>query len=198
MAYFYAALWPDFTLPLTDADIPRFAALDVMAQTTPIWHSKVPEYADRLGARADHLFRINSIANAGARVIFGSDYPVAGLAPLVPLFNIETGHTRQEIGSPDTPILQTAEERLSVKRLIQGYTRDAAYLLHMEDELGTLEVGKLADIIVLDQNIIETPANEISNTVVKRTFVDGELVHERTLKHDWQDVNIWILGKPPF
>ncbi|NOY84164.1 MAG: amidohydrolase [Nitrospirae bacterium] len=108
------------------ADLPRFAQLDVMAQTTPIWHSKVPGYADALGMRADRLFSFNAIVKTGARVIFGSDYPVAGLAPLVPVFNIETGHTRREIGLPASAVLLPKNERLSVQQLIKGYTRDAA------------------------------------------------------------------------
>ncbi|NOY84163.1 MAG: amidohydrolase family protein [Nitrospirae bacterium] len=68
----------------------------------------------------------------------------------------------------------------------------------MEDKIGTLEVGKLADVIILDQNLIDIPAEKISDTVVNYTFVDGEMVHKRTLVHLWQDIKIWIFGEALF
>jgi predicted amidohydrolase YtcJ len=181
-------------LLVDESDLGRFAKLDVMAQTTPIWHSITPGHKEVIGERANRLFRFNTISKLGGRAIYGSDFPVGGTAGLVPLFNIETGHTRKPPGEKDAPMLLPKNERLSIAQLIRGYTRDAAYLLRMENEIGTLEVGKLADVIMLDQNIFKIPPTEISNTVVERTFIDGKQVHERGFMHDLQDIGNLLFG----
>ncbi len=62
--------------------------------------------------------------------------------------------------------------------MIRGYTIDAAYQLHMEDEIGSLEVGKKADLVVLDRNLFETDTYEIHETGVLMTLMDGEVVYE--------------------
>ena len=67
--------------------------------------------------------------------------------------------------------------RVSVEAMVRGYTVDAAYQLHMEDEIGSLEVGKRADLVVLGGNIFEVPLHEIHAARVLVTMVDGELVH---------------------
>jgi predicted amidohydrolase YtcJ len=63
--------------------------------------------------------------------------------------------------------------------MIRGYTLDAAYQLHMEEELGSLEVGKKADLVVLERDLFKVPAYEIHKVKVISTFVDGERVYSR-------------------
>ncbi|MCB9628889.1 MAG: amidohydrolase [Sandaracinaceae bacterium] len=165
---------------ITDADVPRFAELDVTAQTTPYWCSV--DYTGQelvIGPeRMQRLYRIQDLLEAGARVTFGSDFPATGsdLLSMSPLWNIEAGATRQAIGDPDAPILGGVAARTSVADLVRGYTLDAAYQLHMEDEVGSIEVGKRADLVVLGGNIFEMPLHEIHQTSVDVTMLDGVLV----------------------
>ena len=93
-----------------------------------------------------------------------------------PLWNIEAGATRQAIGDPSAPILGGVGARTSVEDMVRGYTLDAAHQLHMEDQVGSLEVGKRADLVVLAGNIFELPLHEIHQTGVDATMVDGEVV----------------------
>jgi predicted amidohydrolase YtcJ len=90
---------------------------------------------------------------------------------------MEIGHTRQNPGEPDAPVQPREAERLGVEALIRGYTIDAAYQLHMEDEIGSLEVGKLADLVVLDRNLFAVDAYEIHQAKVVMTILDGEVVY---------------------
>ena len=95
-----------------------------------------------------------------------------------PLLNIEIGHTRQIAGEPDTPIQPRASERLSLESLVRGYTMGPAQMLHMEDQIGSIEIGKKADLVVLDRNIFEIDTYSIHDTKVLLTVMDGEIVHE--------------------
>lgn len=166
---------------ITVEDVPRFAALDVTAQTTPYWFAEdYTEQALVIGeARVQRLYRISELLETGARVTFGSDFPATGeeFFAMSPLWNIEAGATRQAIGEPNAPILGGPGSRVSVEAMVRGYTVDAAYQLHMEDEIGSLEVGKRADLVVLGGNIFEVPLHEIHAARVLVTMVDGELVH---------------------
>jgi len=85
----------------------------------------------------------------------------------------------QYAGEPDSPVQPRESERLDLEPLIRGYTIDAAYQLHMEDEIGSLEVGKKADIVILDRNLFEVDPYEIHQTQVIMTVMDGEVVYER-------------------
>ena len=79
-------------------------------------------------------------------------------------------------GQPDAPIQPRESERVDIETMIRGYTIDAAYQLHMEDEIGSIEVGKKADLVVLDQNLFDIDAYEIHKTGVVMTVMDGEVV----------------------
>ncbi len=177
-----------------DADLPRFAPLGVIAQTTPLWHSYAGEAMERvLGPqRFPRIFRFQQLHHDGVRLTFGSDFPASeGLIGLSPIYNIEVGHTRQKPGQPDSPIQGSASERLDLQTLVDGYTIQAAYQLRLEQELGSIETGKRADLIVLDRNIFDIDAYEIHKTKVELTMIDGKVEHKRWLKHRILD---WYLG----
>jgi hypothetical protein len=166
---------------ITDQDLPRFAALDVIAQSTPLWAS-YDTYGEQFVSE-DHFrrfWRFKSLKDLGVRLSFGSDFPAsgAGTLGLSPVVQIEIGHTRQNPGEPDAPIQPLETERLDVESLVRGFTIDAAYQLHMEDEIGSIEVGKKADLVVLDQNIFEIGAYDIHKTQVVLTMMDGDIVYE--------------------
>jgi predicted amidohydrolase YtcJ len=165
---------------ITDQDLPRFAELDVIAQSTPLWAS-YDTYGKQFVSddQFQRYWRFNSLKELGVRLTWGSDFPAsgAGMLGMSPVIQMEIGHTRQEPGNPDAPVQPLESERLDIETLIRGYTLDAAYQLHMEDELGSLEVGKKADLVVLDRNLFETDPYEIHETEVVMTVLDGEPVY---------------------
>ncbi len=165
-----------------DEDVPRFAELDVIAQTTPLWFS-YDTYGEQFVSEDQfrRYWPFRSIADAGARVTFGSDFPAsgAGTLGLSPVVQIEIGHTRQSAGEPDAPIQPKETERLDLETLVRGFTRDAAYQLRMEDEIGSIEVGKRADLVVLDADIFEIDPYAIHETGVVMTMLDGIVVYDR-------------------
>lgn len=166
---------------ITDQDLPRFAELGVIAQSTPLWAS-YDTYGEQFVSedQFNRYWRFKGLEDLGVKLSFGSDFPAsgAGTLGLSPVIQIEIGHTRQEPGDPTAPIQPRQTERLSVERLVRGFTIDAAYQMHMDDEIGSLEVGKKADLIVLDQDIFEIDAHEIHKTQVLLTMMDGDIVYE--------------------
>lgn len=164
------------------ADAPRFGSLGVVAQTTPTWFEYDYVALDYLGReRFERLYPLASIRRQGGRVTLGSDYPVSwiGKDALNPLFNIEMAVTRQAAGSPDYPVQALISERLSVDQAIRAHTVDAAWQLGLEDQIGTLEVGKQADIVILDADPYYAAAHEIHRIRVDTTFSAGRQVFER-------------------
>lgn len=165
---------------IADQDLGRFAELDVIAQSTPLWASY-----DTFGKQFvsddqfNRFWRFKSLKDLGVRLTFGSDFPASGAGTLgmSPVVQIEIGHTRQEAGKPDALIQPRASERLDVESLVRGFTIDAAYQLHMEDDIGSLAVGKKADLVVLDRNIFEIDPYEIHKTGVTLTMMDGKIVY---------------------
>jgi predicted amidohydrolase YtcJ len=167
---------------ITDQDVPRFAELDVIAQSTPLWAS-YDTYGKQFVSddQFRRFWRFKSLKDAGARLTFGSDFPASGAGTLgmSPIVQIEMGHTRQEYGEPDSRVQPLESERLSVASLVRGFTIDAAYQLHMEDQIGSIEVGKKADLVVLDQDIFTVDPYSIHETGVVMTVMDGQVVFER-------------------
>jgi predicted amidohydrolase YtcJ len=167
---------------ITNEDLPRFAELGVIAQSTPLWAS-YDTYGRQFVSedQFSRYWRFMSLKELGVRLTFGSDFPASGAGTLgmSPIVQMEIGHTRQEPGDRNAPVQPLESERLDIDSLIRGYTIDAAFQLHMEDQLGSLEVGKLADLVVLDRNLFDTDPYEIHETEVVLTMMDGEVVYER-------------------
>ena len=164
------------------ADIERFGDLGVVAQTTPTWFEYDEIAMEFLGAeRFEQLYPLASIHRNGGRVTLGSDYPVSwiGKDALNPMFNIEMAVTRQRFGDRNYPVQARANERLSVDQAIRAHTVDAAWQLRMEDTIGTLEVGKKADLVVLTADPYVTKPHEIHKINVELTLSNGRLVYER-------------------
>jgi len=164
---------------ITDQDLPRFAKLGVIAQSTPLWAS-YDTYGKQFVSddQFERYWRFRELEDSGARLTFGSDFPAsgAGTLGLSPLMQVEIGHTRQIAGEPDALVQPRASNRLSVESLVRGFTIDAAYQLHMEDEIGSLEVGKKADLVVLGKNLFEADPYTIHDIDVVMTVLDGEVV----------------------
>ncbi|PID80008.1 hydrolase [bacterium DOLZORAL124_64_63] len=160
-----------------DKDVPRFGELDIVAQTTPAWMSQEDEVNPNLGeARSKQRYRIKSMEDGGAKVTFGSDFPVGGKYGLVPLNNIEVGMTRKGFDE-DARSLGEECEKMSLESMIKGYTINAAYQLGMEREIGSLTVGKAADIVVLDKNLFKIKPTDIHNVKVDMTIMNGKTTY---------------------
>jgi predicted amidohydrolase YtcJ len=166
---------------ITDQDLPRFAELDVIAQSTPLWAS-YDTYGEQFVSedQFNRFWRFNSLKKLGVRLTWGSDFPAsgAGTLGLSPIYQIEIGQTRQFAGEPDAPIQPRESERVDLDGMIRGYTIDAAYQLHMEDQIGSIEAGKKADLVVLDRNLFETDTYQIHEAEVLLTIMDGNVVYE--------------------
>jgi predicted amidohydrolase YtcJ len=166
------------------ADIPRLRQLDVVANFQPYWawaDKYITELTiPKLGSeRSRWLYPMGSVLNSGAIVAFGSDWFVTSGNPLL---GIETAVTRRD------PLTNTSEafidsERISLADAIAAYTINSAYVNFMEKDTGSIEVGKLADLIVIDQNLFEIEAHEISNAQVLLTLLGGNPIYgDWTLK----------------
>lgn len=163
-------------------DIARFGELGVVAQTTPTWFEYDEIAMEFLGpARFEQLYPLASIHRNGGRVTLGSDYPVSwiGKDALNPMFNIEMAVTRQRAGTPDYPVQARENERLSVDQAIRAHTIDAAWQIRLEDEIGTLEAGKKADLVVLESDPYTSDPYNIHAIEVDLTISNGRIVFER-------------------
>jgi predicted amidohydrolase YtcJ len=164
---------------ITTADILRFGKLGVIASMQPL-HSYPDEdtlsiWARNAGPeRATRAFAWNSIAASGGRLAFGSDWPVVTLSPWAGVQNALTRQTTE--GMPPGGFLP--KERVSLAQTIEAYTLGAAYAGKREKTEGSLEPGKLADLIVLSQNLFNAPPNKARQTEVLVTMVGGKVVWE--------------------
>jgi predicted amidohydrolase YtcJ len=159
------------------ADIPRFAALGVIPSFQPLWAFADGYITDLtepvLGpARSRWLYPIGSVTRAGARLAAGSDWSVSSMNPFEA---IQVAITRR---APDAPPGEPwiAEELVDLRTMLRAYTQGGAYASGTELTTGTLEVGKAADLIVLDRNIFQIPATEVHSVRVLLTLLDGREV----------------------
>ena len=165
-------------LQLVDpVDIPRMAKLGVIAVTDPHWFGMDKGYLDMMVAilgkeRTEAQLPMKSFFDAGVVVTSASDYPVTN--PAYPLTGIQKGVTRSVPGAPET--LHWPAERVTVEQMIEATTLNEAYQLLCEDRLGSITVGKEADLVVLEEDITACAPDHIADTKVLRTMVSGEWV----------------------
>jgi predicted amidohydrolase YtcJ len=169
------------------ADYPRFAALNVSATMSYQWAQRasysIGETENHLGPdRFARMEPFGSLRNAGARVISGSDWPID---PFDTFLALKVGVTRS--GDPTNPnspasydpIFEgkiNADPALSRADVLRSITMNAAYQLRMETYIGSIEVGKFADMIVLDKNFMTVPEEELARNKVLLTMVGGKTV----------------------
>ncbi len=157
-------------------DLPRFAGLGVIPSMQPTHATSDMDWVqDRLGTgRLDGSYAWRSFVDGGVRVPMGSDAPVESADPL---WGIYAAVTRQDHrGLPAGGWLP--DQRLSMEQAVRGFTIDAAYAQYQEELLGTLEEGKLADFVVLSEDLFEIEPAAILETEVLMTVVGGEIVYQ--------------------
>jgi predicted amidohydrolase YtcJ len=165
-------------------DVPRFRELDVTANAQPLWavyegqmlHLTIPFLGPE---RSLWQYPFGSLVRSGARVAMGSDWSVSSPNPLWEM-HVAVNRTSPPgyeygDGNPE-PFLP--EERLDLPSAIAGFTINSAYVNHLDDVTGSIEVGKRADLVVLDRNPFEHPMDRIADATVVRTLVDGERVFD--------------------
>ncbi len=160
-------------------DRPRFAELDVAAVFQSLWAYPDPSAMELdvplLGEeRAWQMYPIRTVLETGGRIVGGSDYFVTDLNPLLA---IETAITRQDPHSNSGPVLND-DQRVDLETMIAAYTINGAYQMTQDAHQGSIEAGKRADLIVLDRNLFDIPASEISDARVTMTIFDGRTVYE--------------------
>jgi predicted amidohydrolase YtcJ len=152
-------------------DSHRLADLDVIASMQPIHATSDYRMADRYwGARARWSYNARLQIDARARVAFGSDSPVE---PFEPLKGIHAAVTRRRADGSPGPDGWYSESRLTMDEAIRGFTQGPAYAAGMEDRLGTIAPGYLADLVVLDRDLYTVPPDEALNVRVLGTMVGG-------------------------
>lgn len=157
-------------------DISRFMSLKVIVSMQPdhLALSERETYTERIGyEREKYVFVINSLINSGARLALGTDFPIDSLNPLQQIYRAVT---RIDSGGE---VVWNAKERISLSEALKAYTYGSAFGTFREHELGTLEVGKLADIVVLDQNLFDITPQDIVQAKVHLTISDGKIVFNR-------------------
>jgi hypothetical protein len=162
-------------------DFARFGALGVIAEVQPYHLSDDMRWMEeRIGSeRVRGAYAFRSLLDGGARLSFGSDWPgtAASEYPIDPLLGLYAASTRQTLTA------QPAggwfpDQRLTMDEALRAYTQGSAHANFMDDRLGTLEVGKVADITVLDHDLLDATPEEVLRTRVLYTIVDGRLVHD--------------------
>ena len=159
-------------------DVSRFRKLGVIANFQPLW-AFADSYITELTIpfigpeRSRWLYPIGSVYRSGGMIAFGSDWSVSTANPFE---QMETAITRMgSAGETSEPFLP--EQRIDLPLALAAFTINAAYVNTSEGETGSIEVGKYADLIVLDRNLFDIDPREISDTRVLMTMIEGQVVH---------------------
>ncbi len=159
-------------------DIPRFRDLGVVANFQPLWaraDSYITDLTLPILPAETHrwLYPIGSLVRSGAVVAFGSDWSVSSANPLE---EIEVAVRRADWTSADEEAF-IPEERIDLKDAIAAFTINAAYVNFQDDRTGSIEAGKLADLVVLERNLFAIDPSRISETKILLTLLGGKPVH---------------------
>ncbi|WP_073273853.1 amidohydrolase [Microbulbifer donghaiensis] len=170
-------------------DLDLFVETKTIAIVQPFWFVKERYYQELelpfLGqARADSEYPMKSFFERGITVASSSDYPVE--IPNNPLVGIQIGITRR---APDAPVddparVLGAEQRVTLEQMVESFTINGAFANRLENETGSLEVGKWADFIVFDKNLFQIPVEEIHKARVLRTYYKGKPVYDADTQVD--------------
>lgn len=164
------------------ADIPRMGDLGIIAAMQPTWFYRDPWFSaleeQMLGTeRFNRMYVIKDMIDAGITMTGSADYSV--LPDYRPLIGIEAGTTQC---SPypgedtDPTYIRNSDQAVSLMTMLEAYTRNGAYQMGMEDKIGSLEVGKLADMVVLEKDLFAIDLTEISDVSIMRTILGGKTV----------------------
>ncbi len=163
---------------ISEEDIPRFGQLGVVANFQSAWAYPEPYITEinlpEVGPeRVNQMYPIASVHRSGGMVVGGSDWAVSTMNPLVA---IETAIRREDPENLVKGVLNEYE-RMNLTEMLKAYTINSAYLMHQEHLTGSIEVGKAADLIILEKNLYTIPVDEISEVKVLHTMIEGKTVY---------------------
>ena len=164
---------------VTPEDVPRFGEMGVIPSVQPIHHTSDMEFlVHRLGPHRAESYASpwKSLVETGSVLAFGSDHTIYSHDPLTGFYAAIT--RKNEDGTPEDGYY--AEQALSREEALRGYTIGPAYAAFLEEKVGSIEVGKYADLAVFDKDILTIEPSEILETRVAYTIVDGRIVYENT------------------
>jgi len=158
-------------------DLPRFAALDVVANCQPLWAALDSQMVDLtlpfLGPeRSAWQYPFESLRRSGARLAFGSDWSVSSPDPLLEM-DVAVNRTDAD-GDPDPWLPQ---ERVPIESAIEAFTMGSAFVNHLEDVTGSIEAGKYADFAVVDRDLLDPDVVRLDEAGVVMTMVEGQVVY---------------------
>jgi predicted amidohydrolase YtcJ len=161
------------------SDFHRFKQLGVIASIQPEHMTSgsmdTHAYVDRLGEeRSRYTWPIDSLQQHRAPIAFGTDFPIVDLNPMLGIYRAVT--RKHEDGTPEGG--WNPEEKINLGEALIHYTKSAAYGNFREKELGTIETGKKADLVVLERNLFEVEPDEILDVKTVMTIMDGEVIFE--------------------
>ncbi len=159
---------------ISASDLPRFKALGVIANYQPLWMYLDPMnkelIAPRIGDERNNLqYQLASIVKSGARISYGSDWPVTSYVPLLAL----AVPTHRQSPDRQPPQGWSAHEAVSIEESLSFYTEGVAYQHFDEEKVGKLEVGFFADLVILSENPITTNPHDVSSMKVVATYKGG-------------------------
>ena len=169
-------------------DIPRFHRLGAVANAQPLWAAHDGQM-DNLTIpfigpdRASWQYPFASLVRAGATLAFGSDWSVSSPDPLLEMQFAVERRGPDEATDPFGEVIAGVflpEERIDLATAVGAFTMGSAYVNHQDDTTGSIEVGKFADLAVIDENLFEIPSTEIWKANVELTFVEGDCVYDRS------------------
>ena len=160
---------------LAPSDIPRFSKQNVIPSMQPYHAIDDGRWAENvIGKRIRTTYAFRSLLENNARLAFGSDWYVAPPTPLEGIYAAVTRRTLDD-ANPDGWV---PEEKITVEEALLAYTQNAAYAGFDENIKGSLSVGKLADLVMINANLLEIPAEEIRDASVILTIVGGRIVFD--------------------
>jgi hypothetical protein len=167
---------------ITPEDIPRLAELGVIASMQPLHATEDMHFAEaRLGAeRMKGAYAWKTLLDSGAVVATGTDYSVS---PYNPFYTLHAAVTRQDRNN-NPPGGWFPEEALTRQEALYAATMAGAYAMHAEDVLGSIEIGKLADFVVIPVDYMSIPAEDIWKITPDMTVIGGEVVYSRPVEAD--------------
>lgn len=192
---------------IKDEDMKRMADLNVSAMIAPYWAVMDDYYWDlyvpSIGKeRADNQYPEESLVKAGINVGVHSDFSVtepdwgwllySAVTRTLPQKIFDLWYEGMDLTRTTKPssnyenytigVLSPADERMTLDQIIKAATYGGAYSMNLEDEIGTIEVGKKADLVIMDMDITTSDIEDVSNVQIKKTFSDGRLVFDADAK----------------
>jgi len=170
-------------------DVPRFRTLGVVANAQPLWACNDPQMVELTvpflePERLGWMYPFGSLVRSGAKLAFGSDWPVSSPDALAEVHvavnrTMPPGYLYGEPDEDEKPLLP--EERIDLPTAIAASTNGSAHVNHLDDITGSIEVGKRADLVVLSDDPFARLVEAIGETRVDLTLMDGAVIYERPL-----------------